>query len=51
MHLAANEGEQNAARILLDCMAEVDQVDLRGWTPLMIAVSKGHEPLVRLGCN
>ena len=42
-------------RILIDKGADIDSVDLNGWTPLMIGAMNGNLPIVKsligLGCN
>ena len=53
LHRACREGFERVAEALLDGKyeghaAEVDSVVVRGWTPLTLASSNGHEVIVRL---
>ncbi|KAI0076178.1 ankyrin, partial [Panus rudis PR-1116 ss-1] len=42
-----SSGSVEIVRFLIDEKADIDPADLSGWTPLHIAVSAGHEDVVR----
>ncbi|KAF9500082.1 ankyrin, partial [Pleurotus eryngii] len=42
-----SSGATDIVRYLLDRKADVDKLDSSGWTALHIAVSAGHEEIVR----
>ncbi|KAA1467138.1 ankyrin, partial [Dentipellis sp. KUC8613] len=42
-----SSGALDIVRYLLDEKAEVDKIDASGWTALHIAVSAGHEDVVK----
>ena len=48
LFIACQEGQVDAARLLLDNGAEVDRATKNGNTPLSIAKSKGHSAVVAL---
>ncbi|KAH0536387.1 hypothetical protein FGG08_006737 [Glutinoglossum americanum] len=48
LHWAAENGNEDVARMILDNGAEADAVDKRGQTPLILGACKGHELFVRL---
>ena len=45
---AAQYGQLEAARILIAHGAEVNAKAMKGWSALMIAALKGHQPMVEL---
>ena len=48
LFLACQKGDVDAARLLLEKGAEVDQAMNDGWTPLRIAKFQGHSAVVAL---
>jgi len=48
LHMAAMQGEDAVARVLLDRGADVNVVDQDNCTPLHYAASSGHESVARL---
>jgi hypothetical protein len=48
LHRAALHGCEDAARLLLDALVDVDAADGGGRSPLMLAASQGHERVVQL---
>ncbi|CAI8015846.1 Transient receptor potential cation channel subfamily A member 1 homolog [Geodia barretti] len=47
LHLAAEEGDLESVRILLDCNADIEVEDKSLMTPLMLATKNEHEEVVR----
>ena len=48
LHIACENGQVDAARLLLEKGAEVDRADKDGATPLFIACWNGHVDVARL---
>ncbi|KAH7719831.1 ankyrin repeat protein [Aphelenchoides avenae] len=48
LHFASAKGHLELARILVELGADVNKVDILGFTPFLYAVSKGHVELARL---
>jgi hypothetical protein len=46
--MAANGGQEEAVRMLLEAGAEVDALDNHGNSPIMFAAQHGHDRIVRL---
>lgn len=48
LHLAAQNGHVAVARLLLDCSASIDAVDIRGRTPVAWASRNGYQAMAEL---
>lgn len=46
LHFAAQHGDLECCRLLLDARAEIDAQDIRRFTPVMMAALYGHEHIV-----